>query len=134
MLYEQVWPVELTHQENGSILVSFPDVPEAITEGKGVQDALEQAQDCLVAALGGYVRVRRIIPKPLSSMPARTTIALPPHIEAKIGLYNLMLARDVSNAELAVQLNVPEDYVRSLIDLDQNSHIGQIDTALQLLR
>ena len=45
-----------------------------------------------------------------------------------------MLARDVSNAELAVQLNVPEDYVRSLIDLDQNSHIGQIDTALQVLR
>ena len=58
MLFEHVWPVELTYQENGSILVSFPDVPEAITEGKGVQDALEQAQDCLVTALGGYVSAR----------------------------------------------------------------------------
>ena len=71
MLFEHVWPVELTYQESGSILASFPDVPEAITEEKGVQDALEQAQDCLVADLGGYVSAWRIIPKPSPSIPAR---------------------------------------------------------------
>ena len=29
-----IWPVKLVRQEDGSILVSFPDVPEALTEGE----------------------------------------------------------------------------------------------------
>ena len=53
------WPAELARQEDGFILVSFPYVPEALTEGDREDAALEQAQDCLIAALGGYVKVDR---------------------------------------------------------------------------
>lgn len=27
------WPVDLQRQDDGSVLVSFPDIPEALTEG-----------------------------------------------------------------------------------------------------
>ena len=33
---QQAWPVELEPQEDGTILVSFPNVPEALTEGETV--------------------------------------------------------------------------------------------------
>lgn len=134
MSFEQVWPVQLLPQECGSVLVSFPSVPEALTEGTSEHDALEQALDCLVAALGGYVSDRRTIPPPLPSLPERTTISLPAHIAAKLTLYRAMHALDVSITELGDQLSVSKDYVRRLIDLDHNSHIGQIETALHMLK
>jgi antitoxin HicB len=37
--------------DEGGIVVSFPDVPEAITQGKDVADAAKQAQEALGLAL-----------------------------------------------------------------------------------
>ena len=51
-----VWPVRLQRQEDGSVLVSFPDIPEALTEGPTEADALIEAGDCLIAALGAMSR------------------------------------------------------------------------------
>jgi len=126
------WPTELEPQEDGSILVSFPDVPEALTEAETRDAALEQAQDCLVAALGGYVKARLSIPPP-SPAHGRTVIALPALAAAKIALYVAMRADGVSNAALAKRLGLSEGAVRRLIDLDHRSHIGQIETALHAL-
>ena len=126
------WPVELERQEDGSILVSFPDVPEALTEGETAAEALAQAQDCLVAALGGYVGERRAIPRP-SPARGRTTVSLSALTAAKIALYGAMRAQGVGNTALAVRLGLSEGAVRRLIDLDHRSHIGQIETALRAL-
>lgn len=126
------WPTELDRQEDSSILVSFPDVPEALTEGETEDAALEQAQDCLVAALGGYVVARRAIPWP-SPAHGRAVIALPALAAAKIALYAAMHADGVSNATLAMRLSLSEGAVRRLIDLDHRSHIGQVETALRAL-
>ena len=126
------WPTELEPQEDGSILVSFPDVPEALTEGETRDAALEQAQDCLVAALGGYVKARLAIPRP-SPADGRTVIALPALAAAKVALYVAMRADGVSNAALAIRLGLSEGAVRRLIDFDHRSHIGQIETALHAL-
>ena len=72
MAQRLAYPVSLERQEDGSILVSFPDIPEALTEGKTEQEALAEAEDCLVAALGGYVQARR-------AMPAETVAGPWPH-------------------------------------------------------
>lgn len=127
-----VWPVELARQEDGAILVTFPDVPEALTEGETEAEAMVQAQDCLVAALGGYIGARRAIPRP-SPARGRTTVPLPALAAAKIALYGAMRAQGVGNTALAVRLGLSEGAVRRLIDLDHRSHIGQVETALQVL-
>ena len=57
------WPADPTRQEDGSILGSFPDVPEALTEGATEAEALAEARDCLTAAPGGYVAARRSMPR-----------------------------------------------------------------------
>ena len=127
-----IWPVELALQEDGSILVTFPDVPEALTEGETEAEAMVQAQDCLVAALGGYISARRAIPQPSPSR-GRTTVPLPALTAAKIALYGAMRAQGVGNTALAVRLGLSEGAVRRLIDLDHRSHIGQVETALHAL-
>ena len=50
------WPVDLEPQPDGTVLVSFPDIPEALTEGDTEEEALAEARDCLAAALEGLCR------------------------------------------------------------------------------
>ena len=127
-----VWPVELARQEDGSILVTFPEVPEALTEGETEAEAMVQAQDCLVAALGGYIVARRALPWP-SPAGGRTTVPLPVLTAAKIALYGAMRTQGIGNTALAARLGLSEGAVRRLIDLDHRSHIGQVETALHAL-
>ena len=126
------WPAELARQEDGSILVFFSDIPEALTEGGNESEALAQARDCLIAALGGYIGARRDIPKP-SAARGRPMIALPALAAAKIALYNAMRDDEMGNTALARRLGISEGAVRRLLDLDHRSHIGQIEKALKAL-
>ena len=132
MTQTMAWPVELARQEDGSIFVSFSDIPEALTEGENESQTLAQARDCLIAALGGYIGARRDIPKP-SAARGRPMIALPALAAAKIALYNAMRADGMGNTALATRLGVSEGAVRRLLDLDHRSHIGQIEKALKAL-
>ena len=126
------YPVRLEADEHGAVLVSFPDIPEALTEGATEREALAEAQDCLVAALGGYIDGRHDIPEP-SPRRGRPLVALPALVAAKIALYRAMRERGLSNAALARQVGTVEGAVRRLIDLDHRSHIGQVEAALHAL-
>ena len=125
------YPVKLDSQAEGTLFVSFPDVPEALTEGPTEREALAEAEDCLIAALGGYINDRRNIPHP---SPARgcPVVILPALVAAKLALYQAMREQGVSNVALAGQLGVMEGTVRRLLDLDHRSHIGQIEAALKI--
>ena len=126
------YPVNLERQEDGSILVSFPDIPEALTEGATEEEALAEAEDCLIAALGGYIQARRAIPRP-SAGRGRTLVPLPALVAAKSALYCAMRTQGVGNTALAERLGVSEGAVRRLIDPDHRSHIGQVEAALHAL-
>lgn len=43
-------------------LVTFPDVPEAITQGSSLEEAQASAPDALVAALQAYIALGRPLP------------------------------------------------------------------------
>ena len=126
------YPVRLEAEEGGSVLASFPDVPEALTEGAVEREALAEAEDCLVAALGGYIEARRDIPLP-SPGRGRPLVALPALVAAEIALYRAMRERGLGNAVLAKRLGTVEGTVRRLLDLDHRSHIGHIEAALHAL-
>ncbi|HMM61093.1 MAG TPA: type II toxin-antitoxin system HicB family antitoxin, partial [Candidatus Rifleibacterium sp.] len=56
------YPVELI-DDNGTVLVKFPDIPEAITFGQDREEALLRASDALESALMTYVEKRWPLPK-----------------------------------------------------------------------
>ena len=115
-----------------TVLVSFPDVPEALTEGETVEDAMREAMDCLVAALGGYVRNGQRIPVP-SECPNAPLVRLPTLAAAKVALYQAMLGRPEGRAGLAERIGLTESALDRLVDLDQRSPIGQVEDALRAL-
>ena len=126
------YPVKLDDGNGGGFLVSFPDIPEALTEGATVREALAEAEDCLIAALGGYVEARRKIPVP-SPARGRPVVSLPALVAAKVALYCAMREQGVGNAALARKLDTVEGSIRRLLDLDHRSHIGQVEAALRVL-
>jgi antitoxin HicB len=45
-------------------LVTFPDIPEAITQGETMEQAIEVAQDALETAVEFYFEGARAVPEP----------------------------------------------------------------------
>ena len=127
------YPVNLELQDNGSVFISFPDVPEALTEADSVAEALSEALDGLIAALGGYVDDRRQLPKPSRKKRGQRMVTLPPLMSAKLALHQLMLERKITRVSLGKTLGVTEGAIRRLLDLDHRSHIGQVNAALSAL-
>ncbi len=123
------YPVEYTPQEGG-FLVTFPDVPEAITDGATREDAAERAIDALVTALSFYTDAGEPLPVPGKG---QTYVVVPPLQAAKLALYEAMKANRVTRAELARRLGATETIARRLVDLRHRSHIDEVVRALRLL-
>jgi antitoxin HicB len=126
------YPFSVTPDEDGRLVVAFPDVKGASTDGADEAEAITNASDCLIAALIGYITMREPIPRP-SPARGRTTVTLPPLMAAKLALYSAMLKQYLTNADLADRMGTSEAEVRRLLDLDHRSDIGQIEAALAKL-
>jgi len=126
------YPYELTSQPEGGFTVTFPDVPEAITQGDDEKEAAAMAEDALVTALSFYTDHAEGLPHP-SPAHGRPLAYVPPLVAAKLALHDAMLTAGVSNVALARQLGTNEKTVRRLRDPLHQSRINQVDTALRVL-
>lgn len=121
------YPVELT-RDGDTWLVTFPDVPEAITFGADRDEALLQAKDALETALSMYIDSRRDLPKP-SPANGRPTVR-PDALEcAKLGIYAAMREQGLRKADLARRLHWHMPQVDRLLDLNHASRLSQIEQA-----
>src|SRR5215212_4276181 len=88
MTHEFAYPVNLTPDEtDGGFVVTFPDVPEAITQGNDVTDALVQAADALEEAIAGRIRRGDSIPEPSKAGLDQPVVLVPALTAAKAALY-----------------------------------------------
>ncbi len=121
------FPVELSPDEEGFV-VTFPDVPEAITQGDNRSEALLYAREALETALAMYIEEQRDLPIP-SPANGRPTVS-PNALEcAKLGIYATMRAQNVHKAELAQRLRWHIPQVDQLLDLGRTSLFEQIEQA-----
>ena len=126
------YPYELLPQPEGGFTVTFPDVPEAITQGETEEEAAAMAEDALVTALSFYTDKAERLPHP-SPAHGRPVAFVPPLVGAKLALHDAMLAAGVSNVALARRLGTDEKTVRRLRDPLHQSRINQVDAALRML-
>ena len=120
----------LERQTNGWWLVRFPGIPEALTEGATQDEARHNAVDCVVAALEGYMKVGRPLPRQGAGHTGPDRAVLPSLVTAKLAVYETMRARGWSKLRLAKELGMPENSVRRLLDLRHSSQMWIIDEAL----
>ena len=117
----------------GFLNVSFPDVPGALTCGKGREKALKMAEDALTIMLGVYVERNQELPKPSKLKKGQELVAVPPLSAAKLALYSAMRRRGIGKAELARRLGISESAVKQMLMPDRYSHMKQVARALDIL-
>ena len=127
-----IYPMELTPDDNGTLLVTFPDVPEAVTFGDDEAEALLRAEDALLVMFSAYMDDRQPIPEP-SPLNGRPGVALKVVAAGKVALHNTLLATGQRKADLARRLNLAPTLVDRLLSLHHKSRIEQIETALAVL-
>jgi antitoxin HicB len=117
----------------GVWVVSFRDVPEAITQGRGADDARLQAADCLEEAIAGRIADGREIPRASRAQAGERLIPLPAPMAAKAVLYLAMQESGMSNVVLARRLGCDEREVRRMLDPRHPTKLPRIQAALDVL-
>lgn len=126
------YPATFTPETDGFV-VTFRDIPEAITQGDTEQEALDMARDALITAMDFYFEDRRPVPAPSKAKPGERMISLPINLSAKVLLLNEMLSQKVIPAELARRMGVKPQEVTRILDLGYSTKIDTVAAALSAL-
>jgi antitoxin HicB len=127
------YPATFTPAEEGGFVVTFRDIPEAITQGDDEAESLEMAADALRTAMDFYFEDRRPVPPPSPAQEGERLIALPPSVSVKVLLLNRLLKERIRPADLARLLGVKPQEVTRLTDLNHNTKIDTLAQALDAL-
>ncbi len=117
--------------EDGGFLVTFADVPEAITQGDDWQDAIASAQEALSLALRGIVGSGRELPEPKAS--DGVFISVDPEVAIKLAVVDAFRKSGISKSELARRLGKSEGEARRILDPDHGTKLGQLNEAMRVL-
>lgn len=127
------YPARFKPAPEGGFVVTFRDIPEAITQGDTDAEAMEMAEDALLAAMEFYFEDKRPVPSPSKVKRGEQLVSLPPSVWAKVLLLNEMLAQGVSASELARRLHTRPQDVNRVIDLGHTTKIDMLNLAMQAL-
>ncbi|HKN22415.1 MAG TPA: type II toxin-antitoxin system HicB family antitoxin [Terracidiphilus sp.] len=126
------YPVNLRRSE-GFLVVSFPDIPEAHTQGVDRAEALAMAKEALELSMEFYFEDMRPVPMPSKPKRGQAVVELSPSVAAKVLLLNEMLRQKVRPIDLARRLGTTKQEVNRLTNLRHPTKIDRIDAALRTL-
>ena len=124
------YPAHVQKERDGYV-VTFRDIPEALTSGATRQEALDMAQDALATAMDFYVEDRRQVPLPSKPRKGEDVVLMPASIAVKVLLLNEMLKENVTPSKLAKKLDTTPQTVTRIVDLH---HATKIDTLAAAFR
>lgn len=127
------YPARFETAPEGGFVVSFRDIPEAMTQGDTEGEALAMAEDALLTAMEFYFEDKRPVPMPTQVRKDERWVDLPPSVWAKVLLLNEMLAQSVTPSELARRLHTRPQDVNRVIDLGHATKIDTLNDALHAL-
>jgi len=127
------YPVKLEPDDNGTILLTFPDLPGAVTFGDDEADVLARGIDALETMMIGLMGDKADIPAPSRPRARQRTVTLPSLSAAKVGLYQAMRSQGVKKADLGRRLGLHMPQIDRLLDLKHASRLDQVEAALRAL-
>jgi len=127
------YPVTLERDDNGTVLVGFPDLSWVHTFGEDEADAMARASDALESAFVAIIGERAAIPAPSKIARGQKRVTLPALSAAKVAVYAAMREAGLRKADLARRLGWHVPQVDRLLDLRHASRVDQVEAALAAL-
>lgn len=124
------YPVKLEKDGTG-YFVSFPDIPEALTQGDSKEEALAMALDALVTAFEFYLEDDQAVPPPGEI--TCEFVEVPASVVAKLLLLNAYLESGLTKVELASRMGITKQEITRVFNLKHATKIDTIQKALSAL-
>jgi antitoxin HicB len=117
----------------GNIVVTFPDVPEVVTQGRGEADARAMAEEALGLVLLSHLARGKPLPKPRAKGRKLVDIAVAPDVAAKLAVLESFAAAGISKSELARRIGKDEKEVRRILDPKHPTKLPALTATLRAL-
>jgi antitoxin HicB len=128
------YPVVMTADEkDGGYVVTCRDVPEVVTQGESIEDAISEAEGALEAAIEMRIADGMDIPLPTTRKRNERLANLPISTAMKAALYLTMREQNVSKSELARRLGLDEKEARRMLDPKHGTKVPALERALHAL-
>lgn len=131
-----MFTAKLERGAEGTWLATFPDLPEAITEGATKSEALANAADALAVALLGRMKdgealpARRARPNKAKGL-YRVPLLIQP--AAKLAFYEAFRDAGRTRVALAADLGKPESEIRRMLDPSHPTKLPALEAAMRAL-
>ena len=120
--------IELTPDDNGTLLVTCPKLPIVATFGEDEADARHHAVDAIETVLSSMIDDGEEVPAS-----DKDGVQLPLLTELKVNLYWALRDAGMTRAELGRRLGWNRESVDRLFRLDHRSRLEQLEAALAVL-
>jgi antitoxin HicB len=132
-MFTFAYPAIFRRDEDGRPVVSFPDFPNAHTDGADANEALEEAIDCLGSSIAFAMAGKTEVPRPSRLKRGQKLVPVPLWIVAKLALYWAIRDLAITQSELARRLGVRETVVRRMLDPNHDTRPEKLQAALEAL-
>ncbi len=119
--------------KRGNVVVSFPDVPEVVTQGRGLADARAMAEESLGLVLLNYLERGKDLPKPRARGRNLVEVSVAPDVAAKLAVLEAFASAGISKTELARRVGKDEKEVRRILDPKHPTKLPALTAALRVL-
>jgi antitoxin HicB len=120
-------------KKDGGFVVSCRDLPEAVTQGESIAEALEEAAGALGAAVEMRIEDGLKVPLPSAKKRGEYLATLPVATAMKAALYITMHEQGVSKADLARLLQLDEKEARRILNPKHATKVSTMERALHVL-
>ena len=127
------YAVRLEPAKEGGYVVTCRDLPEVVTQGDDIEEALAQASDAMDEAFAARIDDGEDFPETSAPRKGEYVVAPSADLSAKAALYLAMNEAAISKAALARTLQVDEKEVRRLLDPHHPSKLPRMEGALHAL-
>jgi antitoxin HicB len=130
---DYIFAAKIESDPEGGFLVTFPDVPEAITAGSTISEARANAAEALGLALRGIATLGRPLPQQTARQKGLVAIAVAPDTALKLAVAEAFAQSGLSKRELARRLGKTETEARRILDPDHPTKLPLLQATLAVL-
>lgn len=120
-------------RSDGGYVITFRDIPEAITQADSPGQCTKEAVGALQAALEGRILSQMDIPRASRARRGERLVAVPIQTALKAALYIEMQRGGTTRVELARRLQIDEKEARRMLDPHHPTKADRLEQALAAL-
>ncbi len=125
------YPARFEADEDGRIVATFRDLPEAATDGADMDEARGEAADLLDSALMFRMKYREDIPAPSRLRKGENLVAPDAAVAMKAALYIAMRERGIAAAELSRRLGVDYREAQRIVNPSHATRTARMSEAIE---